>query len=115
MKLTENLLSNSRKLRKEQTPWENKLWYYLRRKQFQGLRFRRQFVIGYYIADFCCFEKKLIIELDGGQHNEKENQLNDTERTKVLEAQGYKVLRFWNNEIDNSIDGVLETILKNLK
>jgi very-short-patch-repair endonuclease len=115
MKLTESLLLSSRNLRKNQTPWENKIWYYLRRKQFQGYRFRRQFVIGYYIVDFCCFEKKLIVELDGGLHNEKENQLNDLERTKVLEAQGYKVLRFWNNEIDNNLEGVLETILNNLK
>ncbi len=115
MKINENLLLASKKLRKDQTPWETKLWYYLRRKQFKGFRFRRQFVIGYYIADFCCFEKKLIIELDGGQHNEKANQINDAERTKILGTQGYKVLRFWNNEIDNNLDGVLETILKNLK
>ena len=71
-------------------------------------------MVGYYIVDFCCFERKLIIELDGGQHNQKTNIINDTERTKVLEAEGFKILRFWNNGIDENIDGVLETILNNL-
>ena len=71
-------------------------------------------MIGHYIVDFCCFEKKLVIELDGGQHNEKYNKLNDTERTRILESQGFKVLRFWNNEVDDNFDGVLETILNNL-
>ncbi len=115
MKLTENLLLTSRNLRKNQTPWENKLWYNLRAKRFKGHRFRRQFVIGGYIVDLCCFEKKLIIELDGSQHNEKENKINDLERTKILEAQGFKVLRFWNNDIDNNLDGVLEVILNLLE
>ena len=110
MKISENLLLASKKLRKEQTPWENKLWYYLRAKRFKNFKFRRQLVIAGYIADFCCFDKKLVIELDGGQHNEKENQLNDLERTKILEAQGFQVMRFWNNEIDDNLDGVLDTI-----
>ncbi|MEO8065849.1 MAG: DUF559 domain-containing protein [Candidatus Doudnabacteria bacterium] len=115
MKITDNLLSSSRELRKGQTPWENKLWYYLRAKRFKGFRFRRQFVIGYYIVDFCCFEKKLVIELDGGQHNEDENRQNDHERTEFLKSQGFKVIRFWNNELDENLEGVLETIFNNLE
>ncbi|OGE87973.1 MAG: hypothetical protein A3J07_02205 [Candidatus Doudnabacteria bacterium RIFCSPLOWO2_02_FULL_49_13] len=115
MKLLENLILGSRSLRKNQTPWENKLWYNLRAKRFKGYRFRRQFVIGYYIVDFCCFEKKLIIELDGGQHNEEQTQLNDKERTEFLKSQGFKVIRFWNNDIQKNLPEVLETILDNLK
>ena len=114
MKISDNLLLASRKLRREQTPWEDKLWYYLREKRFYGLRFRRQFVIGHYIVDFCCFTKKLIIELDGGQHEEETNRQNDAERTAVLEAQGFRVIRFWNNEVDENIEGVLENIINNL-
>jgi very-short-patch-repair endonuclease len=114
MKISENLLLASRKLRKEPTPWENKLWYYLRAKRFKSFKFRRQFVIAGYIVDFCCHEKKLIIELDGGQHNEKYNRLNDAERTKILNSLDFRVLRFWNNEIDENIEGVLDTIYKEL-
>lgn len=110
MKLNENLKIASRTLRKNQTPWEHKLWYHLRRKQFLGYRFRRQFVIDHYIADFCCYEKRLIIELDGGQHNEKANLANDIERAKILGALGFRVLRFWNTDLDHNLEGVLETI-----
>jgi very-short-patch-repair endonuclease len=115
MKLIKNLILASRSLRKNQTPWEHKLWFYLRGKRFEGFRFRRQFVIGYYIVDFCCFDKKLVIELDGGQHNEEQNKLSDTERTEFLQSQGFKVIRFWNNEVDENIEAVLMTILENLK
>ncbi len=114
MKISNNLLLSSRRLRRDQTPWENKLWYYLRAKRFKKFRFRRQFVIGHYIVDFCCFGKKLIIELDGGQHNEQTNRLNDNERTEFLKSQGFKVIRFWNNNLDENIEGILEKILENL-
>ena len=97
-------------LRKNMTDAENKLWYYIRKEQINGLKFRRQQPIGPYIADFVCQSLKLVIELDGGQHNEENYQEYDSERTVYLEKAGYKVLRFWNNEIFENIEGVTEKI-----
>ena len=74
-----------------------------------GVRFRRQYAVGHYIPDFCSPKAKLIIELDGSQHLEQEQY--DSERTKGLESQGYRVPRFWNNDVRNNIDGVLNVIL----
>jgi len=74
-----------------------------------AVRFRRQHAIGTYITDFCAPRKKIIIELDGSQHLEQEEY--DEERTKYLEAQGYKVIRFWNNQVMNDIDGVIKEIV----
>ena len=102
----------SRVLRKNQTSPESILWYNLRNRELQGLKFRRQYKIGSYIADFCCLSKKLVIELDGGHHAEKINTIKDKEKQKYIENQGYKVLRFWNNEINDNLDGVLEKILE---
>lgn len=98
-------------LRCELTPAERRLWAYLRNDQL-GVTFRRQHAIGHYIADFCCIEKELIIELDGSQHLEQEEY--DAERTAFLESQGYQVLRFWNNEVLNDLDGVMCVILEKL-
>lgn len=70
--------------------------------------------MGKYVIDFCCQEKKLVIELDGGQHNIEENHSTDLEREKYLKGKGYKILRFWNNEIDNNIEGILEVIRKSV-
>lgn len=95
-------------LRKELTPAERKIWSRIRNDQL-GVNFRRQHAIGKYIPDFVCIEKKLIIELDGSQHLEQEEY--DEERTKYLEAQGYKVIRFWNNDVMNRIDSVLTVVL----
>ena len=100
----------ARDLRKNQTPQEKKLWNLLRNHQFYGYEFRRQYPIGDYIVDFICREKKIIIELDGGQHNEIENIDKDKQRTEFLANKGYKVLRFWNNEIDNNIEGVFDVM-----
>lgn len=94
-------------LRKELTPAERKLWALIRNDQL-GVNFRRQHAIGNYIPDFVCIKKKLIIELDGGQHVEQVEY--DAERTKYLESQGYKVIRFWNNEVLNDINGVIRNI-----
>lgn len=105
-----NTITNARSLRKSQTPHETKLWYHLRSQRFQGFKFRRQFPIGSYIVDFCCFAKKLIIELDGGQHNETPALNYDASRDTFLNSQGYRVLRIWNNEMDNNIEGVLSRI-----
>jgi len=78
----------------------------------ESFKFRRQHIIEPYIADFVCIEKKLIIEIDGGQHAESLEK--DNERTKYLENKGYKVIRFWNNEVISSMDAVLDTILDRL-
>ena len=94
-------------LRKDQTQAEAELWKYLRRKQM-GVKFRRQHALGNYIVDFCCIEKKLIIELDGSQHLDLEEY--DEVRTEVLESLGYRVLRFWNNQVMNNIEGVVLAI-----
>lgn len=92
------------------TSQERKLWSIIRDRQFLGYRFRRQFPIGYYIVDFVCREKKIIIEIDGGQHNEKQNIEYDKIRTEYLTSEGYRVIRFWNNDIDNNIDGVYKKL-----
>lgn len=95
-------------LRKELTPAERKLWAVLKNEQLLGIKFRRQHAIGKYIPDFCAVQEKLIIELDGSQHLNQQEY--DAERTKYLEAQGYKVIRFWNNQIMNDMNGVILAI-----
>ena len=92
------------------TPQERKLWYVIRNRQFFGYRFRRQFPIGNYIVDFICREKKIIIEIDGGQHNEPKNIEYDNKRTEYLMSEGFQVVRFWNNEIDTNMFGVYEKL-----
>ena len=107
-----DLVSLSRNLRKRQTDAENLLWRHLRGKQLEGFRFRRQHPIGRYIVDFVCLEKRLILEIDGGQHAiEKEK---DIERDNWLKAEGYSTLRFWNNEVLTNLEGVFETIRLNI-
>ncbi|HEY3806875.1 MAG TPA: DUF559 domain-containing protein [Kofleriaceae bacterium] len=97
----------ARTLRSRLTDAETKLWSRLRRKQVDGRRFRRQVPIDGYIADFVCLQARLIIEVDGGQHA---GSKRDATRTAYLESQGFDVLRFWNNDVLQNIDGVLETI-----
>src|SRR5262245_50705400 len=99
-----------RELRNNPTEAERKLWYFLRRKQFSNVKFRRKFPIDAYIVDFVSFKAKLIIEADGGDHNLPENIEYDKIRTIKLEKLGFKVLRFWNHEILHDIEIVLETI-----
>lgn len=99
-------VSKAHFLRKKQTPQEIKMWARLRNRQFHKLKFRRQCVIGRYIVDFLCMENKLIIEIDGWQHNQEFSGINEIERTKYLEKEGYHIVRFWNNEIDQNINGV---------
>ena len=101
-----NLKNNARYLRKNQTEQERKLWNLIKNKQFYNYKFLRQYVIGRYIVDFICREKKIIIEIDGGQHNENSTIDYDKERSIYLNSIGYTVIRFWNNEIDNNIEGV---------
>ena len=97
------------------TPQERKLWNILRNRQIKNLTFKRQYPIGDYIVDFICKEKWLIIEVDGGQHNTPEGIKYDKIRTEYLKSRGFVVLRFWNNEIDNEIDGVLLKIEEYIK
>ncbi len=101
-------------LRKNSTIQERRLWNLLKNRQFHNLRFKRQVPIGNYIVDFLCLEKHLVIEIDGGQHNEPENIEYDKCRTQFLESNGYKVIRFWNNDIFKNIDGVMEEISKHI-
>ena len=98
----------ARELKKNPTEAEKKLWNHLRLRQLGGYKFRRQHPLGPYIVDFICLEKRLIIEVDGGQHCERVDY--DKERTAWLKAQGFRVLRFWNNEVLNEIDVVKEVI-----
>jgi very-short-patch-repair endonuclease len=100
--------STAKVLRKNFTDTERLLWKYLRAKQMHGCKFRRQEPIGNYIVDFVCQEKRIVIEVDGGQHSTDAKR--DNERDKWLKGQGYKVLRFWNNEVLTNIEGVLEVI-----
>ncbi|MBI5191879.1 MAG: endonuclease domain-containing protein [Nitrospirae bacterium] len=98
-------------LRKRLTDTENVLWKYLRAKQLEGYKFRRQEPIGKYVVDFVCYEKQIIIEVDGGQHSIEIDK--DKERDEWFSSQGFKVLRFWNNEVLVNIEGVLEVIREN--
>ncbi len=101
-------LLNAKSLRSHQTEAEQRLWYHLRAHRFMGLKFKRQKPIGRYIADFVCVERRLVIEIDGGQHGEQVEY--DLRRDAWLRGQGYTVLRFWNNEVLQQMEGVLEKI-----
>src|SRR5262245_807382 len=98
--------ARARKLRKNQTDTESRLWLQLRRRNLNGVKFRRQHPIGPFILDLCCVERKLVVELDGGQHVDR--SAADEARTRKLERWGYRVLRFWDNEALSNLDGVLQ-------
>ena len=102
------MLNNAKTLRTNQTEAEQRLWYHLRAHRFMGLKFKRQKPMGRYIVDFICVEQRLIIELDGGQHAEQVTY--DQQRDEWLRSQGYTVLRFWNNEVMQQLEGVFEQI-----
>ena len=102
------ILHNAKTLRTHQTQAEQQLWYHLRAHRFMGLKFKRQKPIGNYIADFVCVEQMLIVELDGGQHSEQVEY--DQRRDVWLKGKGYTVLRFWNNEVMQQLEAVLEQI-----
>jgi very-short-patch-repair endonuclease len=105
-------LDKAKALRSNQTDAEQRLWYHLRAHRFMGLKFKRQKPVGRYIADFVCVEHRLIIELDGGQHAEE--AAYDGQRDAWLRSQGYTVLRFWNNDVMQQLDSVLEQIASSL-
>ena len=98
----------AKSLRANMTDAERRLWYRLRAHRLEGIKFKRQVLIGRYVADFACMERKLLVEVDGGQHS---GSNSDVERTKWLEDQGFRILRFWNNEVLNETDAVLGVIL----
>lgn len=100
----------ARQLRRRQTDLERKLWYALRDRRFHKHKFRRQQPIGPYVVDFVCFERGLIIELDGSQHAKPHNQVVDAKRTAFLQSRGFRVVRFWNLDFRKNREGVLETI-----
>ncbi len=102
----------ARTLRKNSTDAERKLWQIIRGRQFAGYKFRRQHPIGRFIVDFACIERRLIIEADGGQHA---NSVSDVLRTAWLEKQGWRVIRFWNNDILANTDGIQIMILEILQ
>jgi very-short-patch-repair endonuclease len=99
----------AKKLRKSATDAEELIWRHLRARQLDGLKFRRQQPIDNYIVDFICFEKRIVVEADGGHHGTE----NGNDRDDYLGRQGFKVLRFWNSEILKNIEGVLEEIRRN--
>jgi lysyl-tRNA synthetase class 2 len=101
----------ARRLRRYQTNAERALWFRLRDRRLAGWKFKRQAPIDRYVVDFFCADGKLIVELDGGQHADNRR---DDERKRVLEAMGYLVLRFWNNDVMRNTEGVLEEILRTL-
>jgi very-short-patch-repair endonuclease len=100
---------SARELRNNLTDAEQRLWQKLKRRQIVTMKFRRQQPIGTFIVDFVCFERRLIVEVDGGQHAEQAPY--DEQRTRSLEAQGYLVLRFWNNDVLANTEGVAQAIL----
>jgi very-short-patch-repair endonuclease len=101
---------SAKRLRSEQTDAETILWSYLRGSRLEGYKFKRQHPVGKYVLDFYCSLCRLAIELDGGQHNEEEQRGKDQERTNYFRKLGIKVIRFWNHEVFENIDGVLEEI-----
>ena len=103
----------ARQLRNNMTEAERRLWQRLKRRQLHGVKFRRQQAIGPYIVDFVCLECALVVEVDGAQHAEQEQY--DGERTRWLEGRGYRVLRFWNNEVLSETDAVVQRVADALR
>jgi very-short-patch-repair endonuclease len=99
------------RLRREMTDAERALWSNLRGRRFQGFKFRSQWTLGRRVADFCCLQARLVVEVDGGQHSE----VRDARRTAELKARGFRVIRFWNNDVLTNMDGALQVILDALQ
>ena len=111
--MKELIKNHVRELRQNTTDSEKYLWFLIRAKRLNGYKFRRQHLVYPYIVDFICLQKKLIIELDGGQHAEQHKY--DEKRTAFLESKGYKVLRFWNNEVIENTEAVVNDNFKLFK
>jgi very-short-patch-repair endonuclease len=108
-------VSIARDLRKRLTAQEAKLWNGLRALRPAGYHFRRQVPIASFVADFACLKHRLVIEIDGGQHNRDDHAAQDRARDVQIARLGYQTLRFWNAEVDQNLDGVIETILAHLQ
>ena len=106
--------SRARSLRRDMTDAETKIWQRLRAHRFMGLSFRRQLPVGPYVVDFVCLEARLIIEIDGGQHASNQAAY-DTKRDAWLRSEGFRILRFWNNDVLKNLRGVLERIAEALQ
>ncbi len=104
------VVNHARRLRRTSTEAERKLWSLLSSAQLNGVKFRRQHPIGTYVVDFVSLDSKLVIEIDGGHHNIDDVQKSDESRTAWLTGEGYSVLRFWNNDVINNTEGVIESI-----
>jgi very-short-patch-repair endonuclease len=113
--MSEEVKARCRNFRKEPTVAELILWRHIRDRQIGGAKFRRQHSVGPYILDFYCDEFKLCIELDGGGHLDPEQELYDQERTEYLKGCGIRVTRFWNNDIFNHLDAVLDVIFQEVQ
>ena len=98
----------ARHLRRDSTLAERSLWRHVRHRALDGHKFRRQAPVGPYFVDFVCLEQRLIVELDGGQHDERSD--DDRRRTEWLESEGYRVLRFWNADVLRNMEGVLDSL-----
>jgi len=105
-------VERAKSLRSRMTEAEHRLWYRLRAGRFGGRKFRRQVPLGPFIVDFLCEPEALVVEIDGGQHDEARGA--DDSRTAWLNARGYRVIRFWNNEVLGNIDGVLDALARAL-
>ena len=106
------LFSRAKTMRREATDAERALWRLLRGRAFEGVKFRRQVPLGNYIADFACFDPKLIVEADGGQHADS---AYDAERDAWFQAQGFRILRFWNDAVLKEPDGVADAVIAALR
>ncbi len=106
--MSEKLTATARQLRKRPTSAENLLWQKLRNRQLEGFKFRRRQPLGPYIVDFINFEKKIVIEVDGGQHTK--SPAKDKKRDDWLNEEGFEVMRFWNNEVFENLDGIWQVI-----
>ena len=104
--------ARARALRHDMTEAERRVWQILRSHRMKGYKFRRQVPIGRYVADFVCHEARLIVEIDGGQHDRSSRR--ETERTEFVQNEGYRILRFWNNEVLENLDGVHQKIAEEL-
>ncbi len=100
----------ARELRRNANEAEKRLWWLLRGGQLSGFKFRRQHAIGQYIRDFVCLRAHLVVEVDGETHGNDERERRNAVRTESIERAGYRVIRFWNDEVFNGTDGVIETI-----
>ena len=98
---------HAKHLRKEMTDAERAVWNAVRGRRLEGFKFKSQWSLGPFVVDFCCWERRLVVEIDGGQHNEEV----DRQRTEWLEEKGYRVIRFWNNDVLTNLEGVLQAIL----